>query len=87
MFRRRGAAASPISADSLLNLGTGPVTVSAPTTVTVHNSSGTLEIDGNITSGTSDTFNSAGAGTVVLTGSDTISIPGGQRGSFRQHDA
>ena len=66
---------------SLLNLGTGPVTVSAPTTVTVQNSSGTLEIDGNITSGTAG-LSTAGAGTVVLTGSDTISAPGGNVGSL-----
>ncbi len=67
---------------SLLNLGTGPVTVNAATTVTVQNSSGTLEIDGNITSGTS-ALSTAGAGTVVLTGSDSISLPAaGNVGSF-----
>ncbi len=66
---------------SLLNLGTGPVTVTGPTTLTVQNSSGTLEIDGNITSGTS-ALSTGGAGTVVLTGSDTISIPGGNVGSL-----
>ena len=57
---------------SLLNLGTGPVTVTAPTTVTVQNSSGTLEIDGSISgsgTGTNMTFNNAGAGMLLLTGS------------------
>ncbi len=56
----------------LLNLGTGPVTVSAPTTVTVSNSSGTLEIDGSISAsgtGANLTFNNAGAGMLLLTGS------------------
>ena len=57
---------------SLLNLGTGPVTVGAPTNIVVSNSSGTLEIDGSISSsgtGANMTFNNAGAGMLLLTGS------------------
>ena len=61
---------------SLLNLGTGPVTVNVPTTINVQQSSGTLEVDGNITSGTSELF-TAGAGTVILTGSNNISAVNG----------
>ena len=61
---------------SLLNLGAGPVTVSstANVTVTVQNSSGTLEIDGNLTSGTAALV-TQGQGTLVLTGSDSITTP------------
>jgi fibronectin-binding autotransporter adhesin len=66
---------------SLLNLGTGPVTMNVPTTITVQNSSGTLEIDGNITSGTSE-LQTAGQGTVILTGSDSITVPGTNVASF-----
>ncbi len=65
---------------SLLNLGTGPVTVTAPTTITVQNSSGTLEIDGNING--SSALSTAGAGMVVFTGTDTITVPSGNVGSF-----
>ena len=61
---------------SLLNLGTGAVTVigTGAMTLNVQNSSGTLEIDGNITlsSGTAQ-FATAGPGTVVFTGSNSIS--------------
>ena len=61
---------------SLLNLGTGPVTVSSTSnmTLTIPNSSGTLEIDGNLTSGTAALI-THGAGTLVLTGSDSITTP------------
>ncbi len=61
---------------SLLNLGRGPVTVNVPTTLNVVQSSGTLEIDGNITSGTS-AVSTAGPGTVVLAGSSNISAVNG----------
>ena len=37
---------------SLLNLGTGSVSVSGAPTVTIANSSGTLEVDGNVTGST-----------------------------------
>ncbi len=60
---------------SLLNLGTGPVTISGTSTIiNVQNSSGTLEIDGNITSGTSS-LETTGPGTVYLTGSNAITTP------------
>ena len=49
--------------------------MNVPATVTVQNSAGTLEIDGNITSGTAELL-TAGPGTVVLAGSDTISVNG-----------
>ena len=61
--------------NNLLNLGTGPVTMNVPMTINVQNSAGTLEIDGNISSGTSELL-TAGPGTVVLAGSDTISVNG-----------
>ena len=61
---------------SLLNLGTGPVTVSSTSsvTLTMQNSSGTLEIDGNLTSGTA-ALSTQGPGLLVLTGSDSITTP------------
>ena len=52
------------------------MTVNAPTTINAANSSGTLEVDGNISSGTSELF-TAGLGTVVLTGSNNISAING----------
>lgn len=61
---------------SLLNLGTGAVTVASTAGIilNVQSSTGTLEIDGNITSGTAS-LETTGAGTVVLTGTDTITTP------------
>ena len=58
---------------SLLNLGTATVSVTGAPTVTIANSSGTLEVDGNVTG---STLSTAGAGTLVLTGSDTITASG-----------
>jgi fibronectin-binding autotransporter adhesin len=68
---------------SLLNLGTGPVTMNVPTTLNVQSSTGTLEIDGNITmTGGTNQFATAGAGTVVLTGSNNISVISTNEASF-----
>jgi fibronectin-binding autotransporter adhesin len=61
-----------------LNLGTGPVSVTALTSTsarTITLSAGTLEVDGNITS--LNPISLAGAGTLVLGGSNTISYSQG----------
>ncbi len=55
---------------SLLDLGTGSVSVTAATTVTVPNSSGTLELDGTVNFGNQTVLlNETGPGVIVLAGS------------------
>ena len=55
---------------SLLNLGSGSVSVTAATTVTVPNSSGTLEVDGTVNCGNQMVLlNETGPGVIVLAGS------------------